>query len=278
MRRHRYPTLLACLVAATFVSGCAIIPIVRHPDFKARQRNLQTVAILPPRVEVYKVTFKGDQKIMYDLIPTISQSIADEMETTLKKRGYSTRVVSSEDESLAQDPSLKQTLYTVQELFDKRVEEFRKRMFGLFRKFEYSVGADVNVLADFSDSDALMFVRCTGLKKTGGEIAKDWAQSILISAASLGNVLIIPYASATMVQMGVVDGNTGDILWYADNSNTDQVAFDIAKEKKLRKVIRQFVSAFPKAATLKPSAKPLPQTNQPLPKPAPIGPPMGTGP
>ena len=102
----------------------------------------------------------------------------------------------------------------------------------------------------------MIFVRCFGYKKTGGEIAKDWAQSLLIGAVTLGNVMVIPYPSATVVQLGVIDGNTGDILWYADNSHTDQVAFDIAREKKLRKVIKQFASNFPKAASMKKTKRP----------------------
>lgn len=214
------------------------------------------MAITPPKVEVYKVTFQGDQKIMFDVIPSISEWVVEELKATLEKRGYQIQMVRVDDPAAAADPSLKSTLFTVQGLFDQRIKESKKGLFTLLRKFKQGVGPDINVLADRSQSDAVIFVRCFGYKKTGGEIAKDWAQSLLIGAATLGNMVVIPYPSATVVQLGVVDGDTGDILWYADNSHTDQVAFDIAREKSLRKVIRQFASSFPKAASMKKTTMP----------------------
>ena len=249
MRTHY--TAIVGLIVLGCTSGCGTVPTIRHSGFKARHPSIRTMAITPPKVEVYKVTFQGDRKIMFDVIPSISQWIVEELKATFEKRGYRIQVMRVDDPAAAADPSLKSTLFTVQELFDQRIKESKKGFFALLRKFQQVVGPDINVLADLTDSDAVIFVRCFGYKKTGGEIAKDWAQSLLIGAVTLGNVMVIPYPSATVVQLGVIDGNTGDILWYADNSHTDQVAFDIAREKKLRKVIKQFASNFPKAASMK---------------------------
>lgn len=240
-------------------SGCATAGVVAtHPDFKTRRAHIHTMAVLPSKVEVYKLTFKGDREMMYDLLPPIAQWANQEIQTTFITRGYEMRSLRLTDEAFANHPELKQSLSTIQDIFNKRLEEYHHRWFPAFRAFTYSIGSEVNVFADHTDSDALVLMQCTGIKKTGGEITKDLAQSLLIAAATLGSVLVIQYPSITVIQMAVVDGNTGDILWYADN--TQDAAFDIANETHFRKTLRHMVSQFPKAILPSLKAGTLPST------------------
>jgi len=213
---------------------------MRHP-------KITRLATLPPKVEMYKITFRGDQELMHDLLPATEQQVADEVQATLAKRGYAVRPL--DQQTLAGNPDLKKNFYTVQELFEKEIARYNKRMFRTFRKFEYSIGAEVNPLADATESNALTIVRCQAFKKTGGEIAKDLAKSALIFAATLGGAVVYSYPSVTYIQVAVLDGDTGDLLWYVDNAGEIQgEPFDIAQEKRLRKSIRALISKFPKAA------------------------------
>ena len=239
-----------CLLAA---SGCATLGPPRHPEFKARHAHIRSMAILPPSVEVYKFTFKGEREMMYDSLPGLRQQATAELEQVLAKRGYHVQPLDLSEQALREDPELKRGLHTIQELFDKRIEEYSKKWFPRAHEFRYSVGSDINMFADRANSDALVFVRCQGIKKSGGEIAKDFAKTLLVAVATLGNAVVYYYPSVTVVQMGVIDGNTGDVLWYYHNLG--QGNFDIAREQRFRKELRSMISKFPKAASTKALSK-----------------------
>jgi len=240
-----------CLAGLLGSTGCAAG--LRHPEFKTRHPHLHTIAVLPPKVEVYRLTFQGDQQLMYELLEPIAQQAKEELERALVKRGYRVAPLDLSDSVLSAQPELKHSLHIVRTLLDKELEEYQKRMFGPLRKFTFSVGSEINVFANLADSDALVMLRCTGFKKTGGEIAKDWAKTLLIAAATLGSLVVYSHPSVTAVQLAVIDGNTGDLLWYLDN--LQRPTLNISKEKAFRKTVRALMSKFPKAIATTPQGK-----------------------
>lgn len=238
----RRPGLLLVCLSLAAAAGCASFVPPRHAEFRKRHPTIRTVAVLPPDVEVYKLTFKGDRDMMWELLPPIRQRAQEELERTLAKRGYQVQPLNAGDDVLQQDPALRTSLYMVRELFAKQAQEYHKHF---FRRFTYSIGPEINVFADRADADALVIVRCFGLKKTGGEIAGNWAQTILVAAATLGAVVPVQSPSITIVQMALLDGVTGDILWYTHNSVDS--GFDIAREQRFRRKIRGMIKGLPKA-------------------------------
>ncbi len=236
---------------------------LRHPDFTAHHSSIHRLSVLTPEIEVYKLTFRGDKQMMYELLEPLAQQAVEELDKALTKRGYEIKPLDLSNEALNAQPELRQNLHTVRTLFAQQLEQYQKRWFTKLRGFRYSIGAEINLFADQAGSDALVMMRCVGFKKTGGEIAKDVAKTVLIMAASLGNVMVYWYPSATLIQLAVIDGNTGDILWYIDNK--DQGGFDIAKEKAFRKTVRRLMSKFPKAAAVPaaPSSASLPHSDVP---------------
>ncbi|PIQ84202.1 MAG: hypothetical protein COV75_03435, partial [Candidatus Omnitrophica bacterium CG11_big_fil_rev_8_21_14_0_20_63_9] len=203
-------------LALVSCSGCATVGVVsKHPDLPQRRAHLRTIAILPPKVEAYQLTFKGDRQLLDDLTYPIAQSSMEELHATLAAQGYATKMFTFSDEhSREEQAELKRQLSTLHTLLNSRLEERAKRWFPGFHPFTYSLGSDVNLLADRTQSDAVVLLQCLGMKKSRGEFTKDLAQSMLISLATLGGVVIVPYGSVTAVQLAVVDGNTGDILWH----------------------------------------------------------------
>lgn len=248
MRRPLLQVLLST-VAVMASSGCASWGPPRHPDFKNRHAQLQALAILPPHIEAYRITFTGSNEMLYDLLPQASHWAVEELEATLAKRGYAMTPLEADDQRFSDRPELKASLHTIQGLFDKRMEEYQQRW--LKGRFVYSVGSEVNVFADLADADALVLLRCLGIRKSAGEMTKDFMKSVLIGVASLGSVMMIPYQAATVIQLAVIDGNTGDILWYYP---TDAAPFDIGNEQLFRHAIRKAAKAFPKATSLKAKA------------------------
>jgi len=225
-------------VFAIYSCGCATYLV--HPEFKERYKLIKTFSVMPPEVIVYKITFKGDNLLMYDLIPIVAQNTIEEIKDILTKKGYEYKELKLDSDFLEKNPEIKTALFNVRQLFNKAINdiEMRKK-----KRFEYTLGSDINLFTDLSGSDILIFVKEEGFKKSGGEIAKDIAKSLLISIATLGSVFVVYYPSATVIKIAVVDGNTGEILWY--NHNIGNHNFDCANEKALKASVRSVLRPFP---------------------------------
>ena len=79
--------------------------------------------------------------------------------------------------------------------------------------YKRSLGPQVNQFADMVDGEAIMFMRYSYLTKSGGEIAKDVTFSVLLAVATLGNVMYWQDVTAARLDVCLVDGATGDVLF-----------------------------------------------------------------
>lgn len=224
-------------------SGCATYRV--HPDFKERQKSLKTMACLPPDVEVHKITFTGTKEPMHDLYPLVAKYTTDELKRILEEKGYTMQSLDLSEPALAQEPELRTNLHTIQELYKKTLENIAKRR---QKKFTYTIGSEINPLADRAQADALLLVKWVAYKKTGGEIAKDIAKTILIAAATLGNVVPVFNFSEGLIQLAVVDGSTGDVLWY--HTNFGNTAVNVSEEDQVKKAVKQLIRPFPISTAL----------------------------
>lgn len=227
---------------ALILSGCASYQ--KHPDFIERQKKIYTAGVMPPDIEIFRLNFKGDKDPMYDLMNKAVNFSKDEVEAIFAKKNYVVQKLDLTDTALEAAPELKTALFNVRNLFNRKLEEIKKRK---EKQFTYSVGPDVNIFADLTDTDVLVFIKESGYKKTGGEIAKDIAKSVLFSAAlaavgGIGYMYIFP--NIAVIQIAVVDSNTGDILWY--NYNRDNPDIDLGSEKATRNILRALFNPFPK--------------------------------
>jgi len=236
-------SLLICFVVS--MSGCTT-PYKMHPDFKERHKDIKSASIMPPEVDAYILTFKGDKNRLHDLIPIMEKTTIEQIETMLSEKGYEIKKMDLSKEALKSNPELRTSLFNARKLFEKALKDISKKR---KRKFTYSVGSDVNAFADLNDCDVLIFVKEEGIKKSAGEIAKDVAKGVLLSAACLliGAVYIpIPQVAATLVHIAIVDANDGDILWYTNNSYN--VNWDPENQKHLQRLVKSLLKPFPDSA------------------------------
>ena len=235
-RRSSSIGLLFIFLLTLGSSGCATVYRPIHPAFKERQKLIQKVAVIPPEVSVVKVTFKGDEEPMYDLIGIVGKQSKEEIEEAFRKKGYEIRPVDLSEEELNKNPNLRSDLFRLRELYTKTLEDISKRK---QKEFIYSIGPHINRFADLSGADVVVLVRIDAFKKTRGEITKDFFKSILVAVSG---VQVHYFHDAVLIQLAVVDGNTGEILWL---NATPPGEVDAAKEGELRKAIRNLVQPFP---------------------------------
>lgn len=251
---------------ALYCSGCATYR--KHPDFDKRHKDIKTVSVVEPDVEVYKLTFKGDREMMMELLEPLVMVSKDEAERIFREKGYTVNKLDLSKEALKKDPELKSILFNVRELFKKRLDDIAKRK---SKKFTYSLGADINDLSNISDSDVLIFIKESAVKKGGGEIAKDVTKSIVVAVATLGAFVPFYATCWCTIQVAVVDGYTGDILWYNHNAGTAQ-GLDAAHTKAIKKAIYGLFKPFPSIAKeAKEAKKIIPETVSPVAPTTPVG-------
>ncbi len=75
-----------------------------------------------------------------------------------------------------------------------------------------------------------------GFKKSGGEVAKDVAITILFAVT--GAIVTQPTQGAGM-RMALVDGGTGDVLW-ANVAGTSGDFEGVGLEKMIKEVFKEF--------------------------------------
>lgn len=242
--RSRFVCLALILSVGLGTSGCATYRM--HPEFKERQKSLLTVAALPPDVEVYRLTFDGKKEPMYELYPQVSKGTLEALEGVFAEKGYQIRSLDLSEATLETKPELRSMLYNIREAYKKTLVDIRKRPYD---KFLYSLGPQVNPLADRANADALLLIKWEAYKKSGGEIAKDIAKAILIAAATLGNVVAIMPPSYATAHFALVDGNTGEILWYHHNLNN--MAVNVEVHEQLTLAISRMIKPFPISEELK---------------------------
>jgi hypothetical protein len=102
------------------------------------------------------------------------------------------------------------------------------------------LGPAVNRSADHADVDGLVFAKMAGFKKSGGEIAKDVTMTIMIAVATLGSVVAIQPSKGASLQVALVDGATGDILW----ANTAGTTGDF-EGSGLEQMVKTLFEGFP---------------------------------
>lgn len=235
--------LAVCVMFALNISGCATYQV--HPEFKERHKTIKSVSIMPPKVEAYILNFQGDKKMLSELVPVMEKTTIEKLEKVFSDKGYQVNKLDLSEENLSKNPNLRTSLFHINELFEKQLQNIQKRKKS---KFTYSVEAEANIFANLSSSDVLIFVKEDGIKKSAGEIAKDVAKGLMISAACIlvGAIYIpIPQTAATVVHVAIVDGNDGAILWYNNNITTPN--YDPENQKQLGVLIGSLVNPFPES-------------------------------
>ncbi|GIW42220.1 MAG: hypothetical protein KatS3mg076_2797 [Candidatus Binatia bacterium] len=203
------------VVSVASVSACTTT-VRKHPGFEERRKELRSVAVMPPEVEIVRVVFRGDNEELREEAEAVSQRLAELLEAELRRRGFEVKPVRLAEPELSQDADLRFELTQIRATFaEKSAEMFQVGRMSKSEALAYeaSLGPSVNRFADRAGVDALCFVRMAGWKKSGGEIARDWTMTLLLGAATAGGLVRVPHAKGAGIEVALVDGTTGDVLW-----------------------------------------------------------------
>lgn len=222
-------SVAAVVLCALVLGGCAKLTSVRqHPDFAAHERKITKVAILPPDAEfVYRV-FDGDDRRLPEKEKQVVESLSSDMPEFFKERGYEVVAVDWARHS-SENPDFAYELQQLRMAFTSASEELYKKAMVSEEEhddFSVTIGPVVNQFADMAGADALVVVRYAGFEKSQGLVAKEVVGNALLAA--LSGVYYQPVKIAGAVEVAVLDGNTGDVLWCNAQAGVD-TAYGIAR-------------------------------------------------
>ncbi len=228
----------ALLGAALALAGCTTT-VRQHPDFRARRPQIATVAVMPPDVSFVRRVFKGDDEPLGAEAEAARSRLPGLIGAALTGRGFTVKPALLDEEHFTDDPELRYQTTLMQSRFANAGRWLRP--FAELRRKDaegtrVSLGPDVNRFADHAQVDALVFAQMAGWKKSGGEIAKDVAVSVLL----LGNVLY--HTQTGGLEIGLVDGTTGEVLW----ANSVLVSGRDFADAALPGMVRQVFDGFPR--------------------------------
>jgi len=189
---------LLLLVAMLALVGCP----KREEVFCERVAKLRRVAILPPDVHLSRVAFAGDDEPLTAEDEIAARELPIAIEPELGAHGFVGRPL----ELSASDPADASLRYQVT-LAQGRQMTLIERVFS--GKPAAGFGPDVGGIADRAEVDALLLVSLVGMTKSGGQVARDVAVTVL----TLGSVIY--RTSATRLFVTLVHGTTGETLWWS---------------------------------------------------------------
>jgi signal recognition particle subunit SEC65 len=211
--KHRVVLASASALTLLLVSGCSMTTIREHPDFAEQKRQVKNVAVLPSDVEFLLLVLTGDNERLPEEEQSAKASLAKGLPGLLAERGYQVQNPSAEElQKIVTDASF--TIEQAKSAYREVSKQLYERAMveeAESRKFRVSIGQVGSAVAEALKADAFLFTRYSGFKKSEGLIAKEIVSSAMLGA--LTGVVVVPAPAGGSMEMALIDGQTGDVLW-----------------------------------------------------------------
>ncbi|OGX23958.1 MAG: hypothetical protein A3D10_01695 [Omnitrophica WOR_2 bacterium RIFCSPHIGHO2_02_FULL_48_11] len=233
-RPVRQAAFLIVIILGAFLSGCTST-LRKAPGYDQTINRVKTIAVMPPDVEVYKLTAGNVRELMDEWSTQSKRFIKKSLETHLAERfGFNIKFV-EEDWLKTNHKELWNThraLYNavaISALLHSYPGEniFQTKV----KNFDYTLGPDVAELASVCGADAFLFIYGFDHEATAGRVAL-WWWNLVVGAAT--GVTILP-TNPSALMLGLVDGKTGDVIWF--KTSQPQTEYSFRTEKHMDKLI-----------------------------------------
>lgn len=237
MRKHNYLIIVLCF----FLTGCAST-LRKSSHYENTIYNIKTIAVMPPDIEVYKVTAGG----MTELIDEWSQLAQELTEKALKeelaKYGFNIVMINKQwlKENHRELWEANRSLYNAVGLSAIRhaypgPETFSDKA----ENFDYSLGSEVKELAKVCGADALLFITGVDHEATAGRTAMLIWNMVL--GAAVG-VTVIPGAEPSFMVLGLIETDSGDIDWF--NTTPPDMQYTFRSEQHIKSIVQWLTKNF----------------------------------
>ena len=247
---------VSCVLLALLFAGCVTQrPDFVHKEFSQRRPEIQRIWVMPPSVGIMLMRYSGKTTLLTNDTQAVCARLPQIINSQLFYRGFAVSAVQCTNED---------TIKEMQDWMSRK--PWRKAVFSVNRKKPINFAPTARSMSGELDADALLFVQVWGKKNTPG---RDFREGLVTTLAGLGGLAGAPggvggaeggflviggttwvltgagklgeygfFENATL-QMVLVDGKTGDVLWAV----TRREKFE---NEKLDTLVADAFKAFPK--------------------------------
>ncbi len=234
-----YSIVIICL----FIFGCVSAPYKMHPGFHKKIKEVKTLVIMPPAVNVYQITAGGLKEKMDTWTDQARQNVLKAIEDEINKKN-DFKLTICDINSL--DSKALENLEETNALYEAVDTAIMVHAYGpgdnyfpeKEENFQYSLGREVKDIS--GSADIMLFVRGIDHITTSGRKAVMAGQIIL---GALIGVAFVPQGGVTIVSIAIVDADTGSILWHSAQGSSGD--YDLRKESSATRLIKSILGGFP---------------------------------
>ena len=199
---EKFRKLCIAFIAVTIVTFAPAMARAQflHPKISKKETTIRNVIILPAKVNVVRDSMKGPEGMAAES-ETLSGRVEESLAAILEKQ-KNVKTVNTPGASAGDgDTQQRYSIADFQTKFDDLLPRIMKKRSDV-KKGRFTMGDEVLNLNLDKSVDAIVFIRGTGQKQTGGKTAF----RLLVGGA--GEYL--------MLKIGVIDARTGEVLLYTD--------------------------------------------------------------
>ncbi len=203
LRRLLLPLVLASLVgcASTNPNTSTIHYLTGHDD--AYLSHVTTVAVLEPVVEMVLHDLSRDSLLLIDEQQRMSAAMTRSARLGVERAGL----------TLAEPGNVipaSASRFATRRLIANTMTQLRSDS-----ENEGAIGAYVNEVAAPLEADAVLVSRYRGWRKSAGQQRKDQTSAALLGTITLGVRTANTEPDSGYLEMALIDGHSGEILWTA---------------------------------------------------------------
>ena len=211
---------LSSLICLCFlVTGCTSTRQI-SPQFNQQIENVQTIAVMPPQIKMYQFQAGGTTEEIDEWNTLVTDVVVSSIDEGLKAQNFDVKFVEegylynifpglwADTEVLYEAVAASAFTHTLTK------DKFPAKA----THFDYTLGSDIAPMAEGLNADSLLFVYGYDYVTTGGRRALQTFNAVAAVALSVAvggiAVAVVPEQSPTFLSMGLVDGKTGELLWF----------------------------------------------------------------
>jgi hypothetical protein len=220
------PQLISVLMMVMSLIGCATTNNLRvSPSFNRTFHHINTIAVLPPDIKVYKLTAGGVRELIDEWNEESKSLVWQALEKHLGQRyGFNIKFIQEgqlESNCKALWISTK-ALYNVVSI-NALVHGYPgpNAFASKLENFDFTLGPEVNDIAKVCGADALLFVSGYDHEATGGRIALSCWNYFVGALTGITTILRNP----SFMSVALVDAQTGDLLCFNTSPLSSEYSF-----------------------------------------------------
>jgi hypothetical protein len=227
--------LRAAMTAAAILGAVLLAPGMAraqflHPKIVKKETTIRNIVILPAKVTVTRDSMKGPEGMAAE-----SEALSERVAKLVSEAMATKQVVTlngPEPVTTDGDAQQKYGIADIQARYDDLLPKIMKKRSDV-KKARFTMGDEVVNLNLAKNADAIVFIRGNGQKQTSGKTAM--------------RLLVGGMPAYLMVNIGIVDARTGEVLLYTDGLITGDPT---ANENSLRHAINKSLKKLPPAPAL----------------------------